>query len=421
MGIQIWTTDISNIFLWWPVDNPRLPSAYQEVEYLESSWTQFIETDVNNLTAPFKVEVKYMKQNTGTSDQTLVGQRQLWKFVNIYNNYYENLWSNSASWTASWDNNIHTIITDSSAWLYKDWTLLVSGTSWNRSSSYNALIFAFSEDSAANAKWLFKGRIYEVKITNNGVLYRHYIPCYRKSDNVIWMYELVAGTFKTNAWSWTFAKWSNVDTNVYQKFKEVYVWTTKVRPSATPITTAWIYHNPGLWLISLSSDWTNWTTIADKNVWSTVAGTWADSYWNYYSWSWNTDCRWSVTTSYTPPEDWTIGYWTIIPTWYHIPTTTECTDLLLLYQTITWKTTTADFQADLLIPKAWQKQASQTTISYGWKYPYWRTKEEYSSSNWYFFRIASLNIWNVAIWTGFSVRAFKDSWVQPDGSRTKLN
>lgn len=183
---------------------------YQKVEYIESSWTQFLETDVKSLTAPFKVEVKYMKQNTSTSDQTLVWQRQLWKYVNIYNNYYENIWSNSASWTASWDNNIHTVITDSSAWLYKDWTLLVSWTSWDRSSSYPLLIFAFTEDSAANAKWKASVRIYDIKMISAGVLYRHYIPCYRISDGVIWMYEIVTGTFLTNVGSWTFTKWWNI-------------------------------------------------------------------------------------------------------------------------------------------------------------------------------------------------------------------
>lgn len=36
------------------------------------------------------------------------------------------------------------------------------------------------------------------------------------------------------------------------------------------ITTPWIYHNPDLWLISLSSNWTNWITIADKNLWATT-------------------------------------------------------------------------------------------------------------------------------------------------------
>ena len=43
MGIKIWNTDISKIKIasWL---TPILPSAYQEVEYIQSSWTQYINT-----------------------------------------------------------------------------------------------------------------------------------------------------------------------------------------------------------------------------------------------------------------------------------------------------------------------------------------------------------------------------------------
>ena len=37
MGIKIWNTDISSIILWPSAQpTPRLPVAYQEVEYIES-------------------------------------------------------------------------------------------------------------------------------------------------------------------------------------------------------------------------------------------------------------------------------------------------------------------------------------------------------------------------------------------------
>lgn len=34
--------------------------------------------------------------------------------------------------------------------------------------------------------------------------------------------------------------------------------------------SAWIFHNPTDWLISISSDWTTWYTIMDKNLWATT-------------------------------------------------------------------------------------------------------------------------------------------------------
>jgi len=64
----------------------------------------------------------------------------------------------------------------------------------------------------------------------------------------------------------------------------IYIWTDNH-------VGAWIYHNPSQGLISLSRDWVNWTTIADKNLWATqVYNEWdtfsAANVWNWYQ-RWN--------------------------------------------------------------------------------------------------------------------------------------
>lgn len=78
--------------------------------------------------------------------------------------------------------------------------------------------------------------------------------------------------------------------------------------------TAWIYHNSSLWLISASSDWTTWVTIADKNLWATEVYNYLDNLsenncgW-YFQW-WNNymfPFSWSVTTSSTKVD--TTNYW----------------------------------------------------------------------------------------------------------------
>lgn len=69
---------------------------------------------------------------------------------------------------------------------------------------------------------------------------------------------------------------------------------------------AWIYHNSSLWLISLSSDWTNWITMADKNLWATVVyNSWDtldnSNCWKYYQ-RWNNywfEAWTTYTTSWT--------------------------------------------------------------------------------------------------------------------------
>ena len=45
---------------------------------------------------------------------------------------------------------------------------------------------------------VFRGRIYYCKIYDNNVLVRDFIPCYRNSDNVVGLYDLVNNVFYTN-------------------------------------------------------------------------------------------------------------------------------------------------------------------------------------------------------------------------------
>ena len=69
----------------------------------------------------------------------------------------------------------------------------------------------------------------------------------------------------------------------------------------TSIEAGWIFWSSSLWLISLSSNWTDWITMQDKNLWATqVWNSWdtlsQSNCWNYYQ-------RWN---NYWFPRTWTI-------------------------------------------------------------------------------------------------------------------
>ena len=77
---------------------------------------------------------------------------------------------------------------------------------------------------------------------------------------------------------------------------------------------AGIFYNATLWLISISSDWTTWYTIADKNLWATTVYNRGDTrsqancgnrfqWWNCYWFNWS----WETVDSTTPVD--TTGYW----------------------------------------------------------------------------------------------------------------
>ena len=47
-------------------------------------------------------------------------------------------------------------------------------------------------------------RLYELKMWKDGELVREFIPCYRKSDKEVGLYDLVNSIFYTNAGTGTF-------------------------------------------------------------------------------------------------------------------------------------------------------------------------------------------------------------------------
>ena len=95
----------------------------------------------------------------------------------------------------NWNNNKETQI---------NWTNIYS--LWNDTFSDTWTIWIW--DVSYNWYW-WKCKYF--KISDGTTLIRDYVPCYRKSDNVIWMYDLVNNQFYTNAGTWTLTKWPDVN------------------------------------------------------------------------------------------------------------------------------------------------------------------------------------------------------------------
>lgn len=74
---------------------------------------------------------------------------------------------------------------------------------------YTAVLFARISNSGTIEE-NNKSVIYYTKIWDNNILVRHFIPCYRKSDGVIGMYDLVENKFYTNSGTGTFIKGNDI-------------------------------------------------------------------------------------------------------------------------------------------------------------------------------------------------------------------
>lgn len=199
--------------------------------------------------------------------------------------------------------------------------------------------------------------------------------------------------------------------------KKIYIWV-----DVTPITTAWIYWNETAGLISLSSDGSNWLTIADKNLGATTSDvTSTASYWDYYSRWAKQNRNWQSASWYTMKEDRSLWNQSISPSWCHIPTQAEWTSLVSTLSSILWVSSLNYNYAMkyLLLPRSWQMLDSWTTIQYAetawWGY-YWSSTKSSSTAAYILRSQASLlnATWNAITFPRwFPIRVFKDVAVQP--------
>lgn len=210
------------------VTTNSLPSEYQEVEYIEGTGTQYINTGFNpsNTTMDLIVENEFWVNSGFTGDNCVLGVRSTstqgygYKLPNCYGTIYE-IQDYNGSPSGVLNATLQTDVkTKFRAEIQQNLRKYYLNDALDRSTTGsircltngNFYLFALNNTAYSNrADWKFNGRIYYCKIWEFGVLVRHFVPCYRKSDNVIGMYDKVNDVFYTNAGTGTFVKGPNID------------------------------------------------------------------------------------------------------------------------------------------------------------------------------------------------------------------
>lgn len=178
----------------------RLPSEYQEVEYLESTGTQYIDTGLV-MASGYSVEAEIGINDTKIAfgaSSTYSSSNNLGIEINS-----SHLWTRGRKYTftaLTTRGKYKLNITFGSNVRYLISTADVSLTA----SYYNLNYFLFACNEKNVASWNGGGIIWAYKIKNGSELIRDYVPCYRKSDNVAGLYDLANSTFYANAGTGTF-------------------------------------------------------------------------------------------------------------------------------------------------------------------------------------------------------------------------
>ena len=195
-----------------------LPYEYQEVEYIESTGTQYIDTGVvpSNKT---QVDIEFEISSTSEADAALFGARDgvgsSSSFVIWANNHGGNTNSTFAYSTYSSRKNL--LLDTKYACKYSWAGMFVNGEQIGNPPSSDitftcqsvALLLGVRTGTTLDNR-RFIGKVYSAKIFDNVTLLRHFIPCYRKSDGEIGLYDLVNNVFYVNQGTGTLLKGKNV-------------------------------------------------------------------------------------------------------------------------------------------------------------------------------------------------------------------
>lgn len=195
-------------FLYVNSEHGELPDGYTQVEYLESTGTQYIDTNfIPNQDTRIEVKIK-TKNIGGLSNKAVFGSRETVSSKNysvILGSGTQNIW-----WVGYGTEAINTNNSALRDTLYKieknkNVTILngsVLATNQPQTFTCSSNLYLFCMDQRG-PMYYSNIELYYCKIWDNGVLVRNMIPC-KNPSNVAGMYDTVNGVFYTNAGTGTF-------------------------------------------------------------------------------------------------------------------------------------------------------------------------------------------------------------------------
>lgn len=188
----------------------KLPSEYQELEYIESTGTQYIKTGLTNRKYYlYKFEVGF--NNTAESGMVCGATPSGAYFIlQEGSNCYANTGGQTQGFGKVKTNTYYDYVFDGQSnhqQCYLNGALANETTFQydNVTTSYELYIFCRNGGSGGSAENFKRTKIYYFKIYDeNRTLIYDYVPAKRKSDNVIGLYDKVSGDFFTNKGTGTF-------------------------------------------------------------------------------------------------------------------------------------------------------------------------------------------------------------------------
>lgn len=185
--------------------NARVPREYKEVEYIESTGTQYIDTGyIANNNTNIIYDFEYL---SGESNRyiPILGQR----IVNGQKLFALWIQSSTGNIAINFDTTDTSGIENSNGFgrhvyknvggkFYLDDTFITEIYYSEFQTDYPLSIFGLRTSATDTEIRSLCGRVYSLKIYESDELVRNFIPCYKESDKVVGLYDKVNNKFYTN-------------------------------------------------------------------------------------------------------------------------------------------------------------------------------------------------------------------------------
>lgn len=190
----------------------KLPPEFQEVEYIESTGTQYINTTYlsdSNSSFEFKITYKtsrgivfgaynsYWDSGYGYYHNNGNGDNEFEHYYGNYNTGYKGI------------NNVTQKIVINKGNVYIDGNSIYTVPTKTFSMKQPTFIFG-GNWAGQRVEQPLECKIYYFKIKNDSFTIMNFIPCYRKTDSEVGMYDILNDTFYTNAGTGSFIKGPDV-------------------------------------------------------------------------------------------------------------------------------------------------------------------------------------------------------------------
>lgn len=253
-----------------------LPEGYTELEYLESSGTQYINTGfIPNAQTSMELEFSdfIVKNDYGAplGARNGDGSNQFWFFIQTNNSRIYSRWLSS-----HYDTGYNYIANTKIKTKYSKYGLFINDTfyplvfSGTDFSNLTSTIWLFALNNGGSIQYGSTMKIHSFKLWDNNKLVRNMMPAQRNSDSVLGMYDIVNNIFYTNSGTGTFIAGPIVETSS----ANVQIFKQKLPDTANIITESdgskWVqlfhHNNPTGGLFSLTDTFAT-GVYKDTNKW----------------------------------------------------------------------------------------------------------------------------------------------------------